>query len=173
MLKRKQLVVNTIRRAAGTIGPDGKRMLGNILINGMWFSSRELRNCLIGASLSPQIPVLALKGAKLSYDELTITPEDVEANPEGVIVNIQGRPVTFKKAGENHINMDIDFSSLNITENILNLAKLSQIVGVDTPVRPTVTKTVEKVEEVEETVEEEEGEVEETVAQAEQIADES
>lgn len=125
MEQKKQLTVTSIRRTAGAIGDGGQRRPGNLLINGLWFSSRELRNCLIGAGLEANIPVLALKGAKITYKEITITPEDLVANPDGVKMQIQGRDVVFKKPGTNQVEMDIDFTSVNVTENLINLAKLS------------------------------------------------
>lgn len=127
MEKIKQLKVTSIRRTAGTIGEGGQRRPGNLLINGLWFSSRELRNVLIGAGLEPDMPVLALKGATITYKEITITPEDLVTNPEGLKMMIQGREVTFKKPGVNQVEMDVDFTSVNVTENLINLAKLSSM----------------------------------------------
>lgn len=121
--KKRTLRINEIRRAASKI----PGVPGNLIINGEWFSSRELRNALIGMGLSADIPVTFLRGATISFTTLKVTPEDIAASPEGVKHTVNGKEITFKKAGDNNIGLTLDLSGLNLTDSDLKLAELSKM----------------------------------------------
>lgn len=126
---KKSLRINTIRTAAPRAGSN---LPGNLLINSTpespkWFSRREWRNYLIGAGLSADIPVMSFMGCNLTYDELVVTQEALDANGGSYKHVINGREIEYKKPGTNNINLAIDFSSVNVTESTINLAKLSSM----------------------------------------------
>ncbi len=150
-LANKKIRIATIRRAASRLAG----VPGNLLINGQWFSSREWRNTLIGAGLPPNIPVASFVGTVIMYKELTVEATDLTNGEYKHTVN--GREITYKKEGVNNIELDIDFSTLNVTENTLNMAKLTQILP-DTrntvrPAAPAPPPVVDDVEELNDVVE--------------------
>lgn len=114
----KKTVIRSIKRSAGRNG-----LPGNFIVNGnLWINSREIRNSLIGAGLPADVSPIALVGATLTFDEITIEPTDV-ANNESVKHTINGREVTFKKVGVNNVAAEIDYATLNVDEKFLNLCK--------------------------------------------------
>lgn len=114
----KKTVIRSIKRSAGRNG-----LPGNFIVNGnLWINSREIRNSLIGAGLPADVSPIALVGATLSFDEVTIEATDV-ANGASVKHTINGREVEFKKVGVNNVSADIDYATLNIDDKFLNLCK--------------------------------------------------
>lgn len=162
--KRKSVRINNIRRAAPRQTASGL-VPGNLIVNstgaqnsGMWFSSRELRNVLVGAGLNADIPVMSFVGCTWSYDEFEITQAMLDENNGEIKLMIAGREVSYKKPGINRVNLDVDFSSVNITEGTINIARLSNMFKRETtatqPARPAVTQPAQQEEMVEEPIEE-------------------
>lgn len=146
--KRVKIRINTIRRAAD----QANGMPGNLLINSKqgepnWFPNREFRNLLIGAGLTGEEPPFGFVGATMTYDRVTVDQKDIDeaikAGKEGVEVLAQGRTITYKKPGVHNINLELDWSTVNITDSTLALAKLSKLytrrTAANTPTRPMIT----------------------------------
>lgn len=122
-VKKMTVVVSNIRQTAPR---PGSTMPGNPIVNdGLWINAGELRNLMLGAGLTPDIPISALTGLEMSFEQLTITQEDidkgiasgevVERNGQtykGYIHTVQGRKVAYAKPGVNNVNLSIDFSPL-------------------------------------------------------------
>lgn len=125
--EKKRLRIATIRSAGSKNG-----LPGNLLINSTpdkpnWFSRREWRNQLIGAGLSPDIILPAFVGATINYEVLTVTQADIDAGGGVYKHTVGGREIEYKKPGVHNINLEIDFSTVNVTESTKNLAGLSQL----------------------------------------------
>lgn len=130
---KKSIVVRTIR---GSAPRPGTNIPGDILINSTqekpnWFPRREWRNQLVGAGLTGEEPYLAFIGLKVTYEEVTIEQADVDAavaaGKEGVIMMLQGREVTFKRPGVRNINLEFDWSTINIA-GLIDAVKLGNEV---------------------------------------------
>jgi hypothetical protein len=121
--KKMTVVINDIRQTASRAG---STMPGNPIVNNnLWINAGELRNLMLGAGLTPDIPISALTGLEMTFEQLTITQEDidkgiasgefVERNGQtykGYIHTVQGRKVAYAKPGVNNVNLQIDFSPL-------------------------------------------------------------
>jgi len=130
---KKPIVVRTIR---GSAPRPGTNIPGDILINSTqdkpnWFPRREWRNQLVGAGLTGEEPYLAFIGLKLIYEEVTIDQADIDAaiaaGKEGVVMMLQGREVTFKKPGVRNINLEFDWSTINVA-GLIDAVKLGNEV---------------------------------------------
>lgn len=127
MLKAKRITVRTCEQAA----PNPKRpdLPGNWRINDMWFSAVEMRNNFIAAKLNPDISPSVLIGCTINYNELEITQAMLDAGGGEHKEIINGREVSYKMVGINNIGAKIDWSTVTVTENHINLAELSQKLG--------------------------------------------
>lgn len=122
-VKKMTVIVRNIRQTAPRAG---STMPGNPIVNdNLWINAGELRNLMLGAGLTPDIPISALNGLEMTFEQLTITQEDIDkgiASGEvverngniykGYIHTVQGRKVAYAKPGVNNVNLDIDFSPL-------------------------------------------------------------
>jgi hypothetical protein len=139
---KKSLRISSIRRAASKI----PGVPGNLLINGQWFSSREWRNILIGAGMDPLTPVMAFQGATIVYQTLSITQAELDAVDATtgkvageVKVKLNGRDVTFKKVGDNNVNMEMDFTSISVAEGTLASLAFQGKLAKSGTTRPVAT----------------------------------
>lgn len=132
----------------------GTTIPGNLLINEKWFSRREFRNLCLSAGLTGEEPPHAFIGSTITYEELTVTQEMIDtavlAGLEGYQHIVQGRTITYKKAGISNININIDWSTVNVTEATLNLAKLTTMFTRRTNA-PTIRQPLSTVPAIEET----------------------
>lgn len=127
----KNVRINTIQRAGVSAAQRLKNpnAVGNILINGEWVSSIEWRNNLLGAGLPTDIALPTFLGSNVTFRVLEITQEMLTAGGGTHIEKLNGRDVTFKQPGKYNVEMKIDFSTMTVTDNALNLNKLVQMLG--------------------------------------------
>lgn len=169
-VKKQTVLITDIRQTAPRAG---STMPGNPIVNNtLWINSGELRNLMLGAGLTPDIPISALTGLEMSFEQLTITQKDVddgiasgevvERNGQtykGYIHTVQGRKVAYAKPGVNNVNLQIDFSPLIKHFGLSEVVKTKLIVdkarkeaaaegetnGRVVPMRrPTTTSTLEE-----------------------------
>lgn len=111
-------IINRKTDAAGAVLPD------------CWFSSREVRNSLLGAGLSSTLPCVWLVGCSLAHEVLTIEQSDIDAakaaGKAGFEYKLAGRqePVVYKQAGVHNINATLDMGSMPM-DKLLQISKLS------------------------------------------------
>jgi hypothetical protein len=127
MLKEalKSARINSIRRAAVSTAQRAKGIrFGNLIINDKWFSAQEWRNFLLGQEWPESMSVSSFIGATITYQELEITQEELDANGGVVEHVINGRTIQYKKPGQYNVNLSIDLSTVEVSEKEANLMKL-------------------------------------------------
>lgn len=132
-MQAKTLTIRSIKRARNRANPS---IPGNLLINSTgdaikdqlcWFSGREWSNNIISADLPRELPIAAFMGARITYDVLDITQELLDANPAGYKITIGGREIIYKKVGVHNVNLNIDWSTVNFTENTVNMVRIKAL----------------------------------------------
>lgn len=136
ILKKKVTLIKSIRSTGGTNGLPGNYLINPVYdanqkpTNESWFSSREIRNSLLGNGLNPRIPCLWLVGCTLVGETLTIEQKDLdEAKAQGKdAFEYQPRnrkePIKYKQVGTHNINMELDMTNLS-PEKLYQLSDLS------------------------------------------------
>lgn len=139
---QKSVVISTIGRTYNKRNPN---LPGNLIINQgpkqLWLGAVDLRNMLIRVGLPTNVPLTAFVGARLMYNEITVTPEMLAASPAGVVVTSNGREITYKTPGVKQLEFEIDWNTIDIKENHLNQAKLISILGTGRRTEPVAPAT--------------------------------
>lgn len=123
--------IQTIRRAAPSAAARLKNpnAIGNVLINGKWFSGVEIRNQLIGIDMPTDLPLSTFHGAVINYKELTITQEmlDQSDTPGVYVEKINGRDIKYTKPGVANVELEFDWSTVVFTESTLMQCKIKAL----------------------------------------------
>lgn len=154
-IKKKVTQVKTIRSTGGQNG-----LPGNFLINPTydasgkptnesWFSSRDVRNSLLGNGLNSRMPCLWLVGCSLVHEVLTVEQSDIDgAKADGKDAfeykpRSAKAPIKYKQPGVHNINTEIDMTNMS-PEKLMMMSDLSLKYQRTTPapaaVAPVVTE---------------------------------
>lgn len=170
MKKNRKVIVKTVRRMPPSKGA-APGMKGNICINedrkfdaegkllsdnSIYLSQRDYRNSLLALDLNSDIACTKLIGATISYDEHTVTPEELTAAGGALDDTSNGRPLQWKTPGLKQTNHRViamanfaltETDEINQRMNETTLKRLREQQGMtQAPTRPRLEEPIEDAE---------------------------